>query len=87
MVIILSVAVSVMGVIVIPLLVFAFRAAIRWKGIEDDLKDIAKDLKEIVDDKNRVHAELSAQMRDDRNATNQRLRWLEENLWKHGNRP
>lgn len=30
---------------------------------------------------NQVHAEMQAQMREDRHATDQRLRWLETNVW------
>jgi hypothetical protein len=78
----LTIALSVMGVIVFPTLLLAFRAAIRWKGIEDKLGEVVTQLQEITEDEHRVHAELNTQMREDRNATNLRLRWLEENLWK-----
>lgn len=77
----LSIIISIVGVIVIPTVILAFRAAVRWKGIEDKLGQVVNDMREIVEDKNRVHSELVIQMREDRDATNRRLRWLEENLW------
>ena len=79
--IIVTIMISVMSIIVIPLLVSVFRAALRWKGIEDKLEKVVTDIREIVDDKNRIHTELVGMMREDREATNRRLRWLEENLW------
>lgn len=75
MVAVLALAVSILGIIIIPLLILMFRAAIRWKGIEDRLSVL-------VGNEDKIHAELIAQMREDRAATNRRLRWLEENLWK-----
>lgn len=45
------------------------------------LSTIARDLDRIVADKDRTHAELVAQMREDRRATDNRLRWLETHLW------
>lgn len=81
MVAILALAVSFMGIIVIPTLILVVRAAIRWKGVEDRMNSVANDLGDIVRDKDRIHAEMIAQMREDRKATDRRLRWLEENLW------
>lgn len=89
MVTILALAVSILGIIVIPLLILLFRIAIKWKGLEDRLNNVVQDLGDIVKDKDKIHSEMLAQMREDRKATDRRLRWLEENLWSgrrlHGN--
>lgn len=86
MVAILSIAVSFLGVIILPMVIMSFRIAIGWKGIEDKIQDVAKDLEKLVHDKDAVHSEIIRQMRDDRQASDRRLRWLEENLWsKRGN--
>jgi hypothetical protein len=45
------------------------------------LGTIARDLDRIVSDKDRTHAEMLAQMREDRQATDVRLRWLETHVW------
>ena len=82
-----TIVLTIIGVIVIPVLAVIFRAAVRWKGIEDKLEGITDDLKSLVHDKDRVHTEIATQMREDRLATNQRLRWLEENLWNRHDRP
>lgn len=78
----LTIMLAVIAVLITPALAILFRAAIRWKGIEDKLDEAVRDLKSIVDDKNKVHTEIVAQMREDRSATDRRLRWLEENIWK-----
>lgn len=75
MVEILTLVISVMGVIILPFIIMAFRAAIRWKGIEDKLGNVVDDLGGLI-----------AQMKEDRKSTDRRLRWLEENIWRrHGN--
>lgn len=51
------------------------------------LKTIARDLDRIVSDKDRTHAEMLNQMREDRQATDNRLRWLETHLWSAARRP
>ena len=67
------------GVTVIGIL---WRMSAKWTNAIDRLEVIEKHVKEVVDDKNRVHREMLDQMREDRNATNDRLRWLEQNLWQ-----
>lgn len=62
------------------------RLTLRWGRIESDLRHLAGDMAEIVRDKDRVHAEIVAAMRDDRAATDRRLRWLEEHLWRRSGR-
>ena len=63
-------------------LVVLTRMTARWSRIEGDLKHLAEDMGELVRDKDKVHAEMLTQMREDRSATDRRLRWLEEHLWK-----
>lgn len=78
----LTLILSAIGILVLPTLVFIVRATVKWTRVESKLEDVADDLKKIVEDKDRVHRDILQQMADDRNATNLRLRWLEEHLWK-----
>lgn len=41
-------------------------------------------MRQLVENKDRIHAEMLGQMREDRQATDRRLRWLEEYLWRRG---
>lgn len=77
----LTFAVSVVGILLIPLIVLMFRIVVNATRLEDKVQNIADDLTELVKDKDKTHAEILTQMREDRQATNTRLRWLEENLW------
>jgi hypothetical protein len=58
-----------------------------WRGgrregaAEVRLQAIAKSLEDLVHDKDRVHAEIIQQMREDRQATNERLTYLERYVW------
>jgi len=74
-----------LAIIVIPLVVLLFRIVIKWTRTEDKINEIAADLKGMVVDQDKIHVELAAQMREDRSATDRRLRWLEKNLWKGKN--
>lgn len=56
----------------------------RWTKVETQLERLLEDVKELVDNKERDHAAMMEQMRNDRVATDRRLRWLEEHLWKRG---
>jgi hypothetical protein len=79
-----GIALTVIAVLLIPGLTLLWRGAVKWTRVEVKLDAVVKDLSKIVEDKDRTHAELAAQMREDRTATNSRLRWLEEHLWKNG---
>lgn len=59
----------------------SFRGERERASMVTELRTIARDLDRIAADKDRVHAELLAQMREDRQATDSRLRWLETHLW------
>lgn len=77
----LTFAVSFVGLLLIPLIALMFRGVIKATQLEDKVHNIADDLTQLVKDKDKVHTELVAQMREDRQATNDRLRWLEEHVW------
>lgn len=77
---------TTLGILIIPLVAFLFRGIIKWTRVEDRLGDIAQDLKEIVEDKERIHKAIYDEMKADRQATDRRLRWLEEWHMRHGER-
>jgi hypothetical protein len=81
-----TLALSVIGIILIPMGIAFIRLIRKWTQIEDRLTDLAKDMRELVEDKDKVHSEILGQMREDRKATDRRLRWLEEHLWKQDRR-
>lgn len=83
---VLTLLLSVVALLLIPAVALVIRMTILWTRTEDKLGNIAENLKELVADKDRVHAEILGQMRDDRAATDRRLRWLEENVWNRGRR-
>lgn len=59
----------------------ALRAERERGTISTQLATVVRDLDRIAADKDRVHAAILNQMRDDRQATDRRLRWLETHLW------
>lgn len=75
---------SGVSVIFIPMLVFLIRATVKWTRVEDRLAQIGLDVERLVKDKDQVHREIVNQMHEDRVATNERLTWLERNLWGRG---
>jgi septation ring formation regulator EzrA len=78
----ISLILAFLSVLLIPLIVIAFRGAMKWSRMESKLDNVVTSLQDIVKDKDKVHAELTYQMREDRKATNERLTWLERNVWK-----
>jgi len=70
--------------LVLPLVIIIIRGAIKWTRVEAKLDHAVTALNSIVADKDKVHTEIFTQMREDREATNKRLRWLEEHLWRRG---
>lgn len=81
---ILTLIMTFIGVLLIPLLAVLWRGAVKWTRVETKLDNVIEDLKMIVEDKDKVHREMTDQMREDRKATNDRLTWLERNLWERG---
>lgn len=79
----LTVSVSFVGVILIPVIALLWRIAVSITRDRDQITGIQEDLHNLIADKDKVHKEMYEQMREDRNATNTRLRWLEENLWNN----
>lgn len=78
-----SLALTFIGVILVPLFVLLFRLTISGTRLTDRVGSIENDLKDLVDNKEKVHAAILEQMKDDRRATDRRLRWLEQNLWRY----
>lgn len=78
----LTIALSILSVILIPLLVVLVRVVQKATRLEVNQEQISASLVSLVQDKDKVHAAMLNQMRDDRRATDQRLRWLEEHVWR-----
>lgn len=78
----LSLALAVIVGLIIPGIVLMIRGAIKWTRVETKLDAIVEDMKDLVKDKDKVHLLLMEQMKEDRKATDTRLRWLEMHLWK-----
>lgn len=72
------VALTFLSVILIPVLILLFRGAIKWTHVEDKLGTLVDDMRELIVDKEKTHRELLEQMRMDRDATDRRLRFMEE---------
>lgn len=92
----LSIGLSAVAMLLIPALVILIRGAIKWTHAEDKLGQLVEDVRKLVEDKekahselamsmNKVHAELLEQMREDRRATDARLRFIEEAWMRNGN--
>jgi hypothetical protein len=84
-----SLLLSVIVFMVVPLIVAVIRSNVRWSKVEGKVDTVIRDLdrmvksqEKLVEDKDKVHSAMLDTIRDDRRATDRRLRWLEENLWK-----
>lgn len=88
----ISIFVALLGVFLIPASVLLYRAIVKWTRTESRLDHIAETLDRLMRDKDETHrqivkqmaenmAAIQQQMKDDRQATNDRLTWLEHNLW------
>lgn len=75
---------SVISIIVIPCGLYLIRSMLHWAQLESKIDAAINDIKDLVLSKDQVHETLWNEIRTDRAATNQRLRWLEEHLWKGG---
>lgn len=74
-----SVLLSLIGVLLIPVLVLLWRAAVNWTKLSDNVQHIIKT-------NDAAHRDIVDQMSRDRNATDRRLRYLEE-YFMNGRRP
>lgn len=72
---------SVIAVLMIPLIRLIWGAGQKQQQIEDKQVELIKNMERLIADKDAVHREIIQTIREDREATNKRLRWLEENLW------
>lgn len=72
---------------VAALLRYIIKGAYRWARTEERLEELMQSVKQLVLDKDTVHKEIIVTMREDRSATDRRLRWLEETVWTGGRKP
>lgn len=80
---ILSIVLTCVSALLVPAIVLMIRGAIKWTRVESKLDHAIDELKSISYDKDRVHMEIYTQMREDRAATDKRLRWVEEHIWNN----
>lgn len=80
----ITIALAVLSVLIIPALAIMIRGAVKWTRTEEQLKTLVDRVGELMTDKDRVHAEMLEQMRVDRDATDRRLRFIEEFWMKKG---
>jgi hypothetical protein len=80
----LAIIISVLSVLILPALALLVRITIKWQRVEDRLTEITGDLTQIVKDKSDAHKALFDLIRSQTKATDERIRWLEQNFW---NRP
>lgn len=73
---------SLVFTIMVAVLGAIIRVTQKWTRTEDRLNNLIEDVKELIEDKDKTHTEMLTSMREDRAATDRRLRWLEETLWK-----
>lgn len=70
-----------MGVVLIPLGVTLLRLATKAATLELRIKQSVDAIQQLVQDKDRVHQAIVEQMKEDRKATNERLQYLEREVW------
>lgn len=80
----LTVALMVFSVLLLPTLAIMVRGAVKWTRTEDKLAELVGDVRELVGNEEKVHAEMLAQMRSDRDVTDKRLRFIEEFFMRRG---
>lgn len=80
----LTIILTFISVIGIPTLGVCARIMGKWNNVQSQLTRVAQDMAKLVGDKDRVHLSIQQEIRDDRAATDRRLRWLEEHLWRKG---
>lgn len=77
----LTVILSAMAVVFIPIGIMLYRGIVKWTRTEDKLDQLITDVDKLIRDKDNTHQAMLTQMGEDRKATDRRLRWLEENVW------
>lgn len=73
-----------LSVIVIPFFVVLWKTSARWTTMDMRMAQMNTELRALVNDKERAHSTLLDQITRDREATNMRLRYLEEHAWPIG---
>lgn len=71
-------ALTALSVLAIPALAILIRGAVKWTRTEDRLGELVDDVRALVEDQDKTHAELLALMRSDREGFDRRLRFVEE---------
>jgi signal transduction histidine kinase len=79
----ISLIITITVVLLLPALALILRLTVRWTKAEVKLSEIAKDMHEMVEDKEKVHRELYNMIKDNRDHIDGRMRWVEENIWKN----
>lgn len=79
-----TVALTAFSVLLVPVLILMFRGAVKWTRTEDKLAELVDDVRLLMQGEDRVHSEMLAQMRIDRDATDKRLRFIEEFFMRKG---
>ncbi len=80
----LELLVTGIGVICIPTLIMLAKGASRWARTETHLETLIGEVRQLVQDKDKTHEEMLEQMRVDRDATDRRLRFMEEWYMRRG---
>ncbi len=76
--------IAALGLLVLPMLALMVKGTLRWARAESNLERLIIDVLNLIKDNDRVHTAIFEEMRNDHQATDRRLRWLEEYLWKKG---
>lgn len=82
---ILTLLMSGLGILVIPGMVALVRGAIKWTRVETKLDVLLDRMADLVKDQDKIHGAMLDQMKVDRDATDKRLRFIEE-WWMRGRR-
>lgn len=72
---------SFLFVVMMASLGLIVRITRKWTSVENKLDHMTENLATIVRNNDKVHEEIVAQMREDRRASNERLVWLERNVY------
>ncbi len=84
----IEIILSIIAVLLIPLIRLVYKAGQKQQSIEDKQVNLVdsmekqnESMRKLIADKDAVHREIMQTIREDRAATDKRLRWLEENVW------
>lgn len=80
----LTLVVAIVGTLMIPALAMLVRVIIKSTRTTDKLDVLADDIKDLVENKDKIHAEMLEQMRHDRESFDRRLRFMEEFWMRRG---